>query len=138
MRKQETGNGEQSVTPKTRSHRDLIVWQKAMDLTALIYVLTEKLPKSEAFGLSSQMQRAAISIAANIAEGNARGSRKDYARFIAISRGSAVELETLIEVAVRVGRFDAATVAPVLKLTDEVCRMLFSLRSKLEMIEDFE
>ena len=109
-----------------------------MDLTALIYVLTDKLPKSEMYGLSNQMQRAATSIAANVAEGNARGSRKDYARFIAIARGSAVELETLIEVAVRVDRFNAVTAAPALKLTDEVCRMLYALRAKLEVIEDFQ
>lgn len=138
MRKQVTGNGEQDEAPRTRSHRDLIVWQKAMDLTALIYVLSDKLPKSEMYGLSSQMQRAATSVAANIAEGNARGARKDYARFIGIARGSAVELETLIEVAVRIGRFDAVIAAPALKLTDEVCRMLYALRAKLEKIEDFE
>ena len=109
-----------------------------MDLTSIVYALTDGLPKSEMFGLTSQMQRAAVSIAANIAEGNARGSRRDYARFIGIARGSAVELETLIEVAVRVGRFDDASAASAMRLVDEVCRMLYALRAKLDVKEDQE
>lgn len=138
MREQETGNRKQGDSANTRSHRDLLVWQKAIELSALVYVLTDRLPKSELYGLSSQMQRAAVSIAANIAEGNARGTPKDYARFVNMARGSAVELETLLEVAVRVGRLDGEAVAPAMALTNEICRMLYALRVKLGHIEDWE
>ena len=115
-----------------RSHRDLVVWQKAMDLAVMTYELTKELPKSELYGLTSQLQRAATSIAANIAEGNARRTRKDYAHFITMARASAVEVDTLFEIAVRVGRLDKGSVAPAMALSDEVSRMLFALRNKLE------
>jgi len=114
-----------------RSHRDLVVWQKAMELAVLTYELTKPMPKSEQYGLTSQMLRAATSVPANVAEGNARGSRKDYARFISIARGSVVELETHLELSVRVHLLNATTVAPAISLADEVSRMLFALRERL-------
>lgn len=61
-----------------RSYKDLIVWQKAMDLVAVVYELTDQFPKSETYGLSQQMRRAAVSIPSNIAEGRRRGTRKDF------------------------------------------------------------
>jgi len=81
------------------------------------------------------MQRAAVSIVANIAEGNGRSSRKDYARFISIARGSAVELDTLLAVATQTGTLDQLSVDPAARLTDEICRMLFALHSRLADIE---
>jgi four helix bundle protein len=134
----ELGTGNREQVGSVRSHRDLIVWQKAMDLATLIYSLSESLPKSELYGLSSQMQRAAVSVAANIAEGNARATTKDYARFVSMARASAVELETLLEIAVRTGRLTAAAVDGARGQTDEVCRMLYVLRSKLEQRVDQE
>ena len=76
------------------SFKELIVWQKAMDLTKCIYIVTKKLPPEEKFGLMSQMQRCAVSIPSNIAEGNKRTSSRDYAQFLRIASGSAAELET--------------------------------------------
>jgi four helix bundle protein len=81
------------------SYRDLIVWQKAKELAKEIYLLTEKFPQSEVYGLTSQMRRAAISIASNIAEGRRRGSRKDFRNFLSIAFGSGAELETQLAIA---------------------------------------
>lgn len=76
------------------SFRDLKMWQQAVDLAKEIYVLTKKLPHEEVFGLQSQMRRAAVSIASNIAEGSKRKTKKDFLQFLHIANGSAAELET--------------------------------------------
>ncbi len=76
------------------SFKQLIVWQKAMELAKEVYSATEKLPKHETYGISSQAQRSAVSIASNIAEGHKRSTRKDYAQFLRIALGSSAELET--------------------------------------------
>lgn len=79
-----------------QNHKELIVWQKAVNLATKIYHLTKQLPKTEIFNLCSQMQRSAVSIASNIAEGRSRGTRNDFAQFLHIALGSCVELETQI------------------------------------------
>ena len=79
-----------------KSYRDLTVWQKAMQLAAAVYRLTSEMPKQEEYRISAQMIRASTSVPANIAEGNGRGTRKDYAHFISIARGSLFELETFV------------------------------------------
>lgn len=114
------------------SYRDLIVWQKSMDLAAQIYALTSEFPKTEEYRLTSQMTRAAISIPANIAEGNARGSRKDYARFFAIARGSTAELSTFLMLAIRIKLGDQDNVRPALGLCEEIGRMLTALHNRLK------
>jgi four helix bundle protein len=81
-----------------RTYRDLIAWQKAMDLVDLVYQATGSLPESERFGLVPQMRRAAVSVAANIAEGHGRGRRAEFRRFLEIARGSLFELQTEAEV----------------------------------------
>lgn len=81
------------------SYKDLLVWQQAIDLTVNIYALTSNFPKSELFGLASQIQRAAISVPSNIAEGHARDSTKEYLRFISIALGSLAEVETQLVIA---------------------------------------
>ena len=78
------------------SFKELIVWQKSMELAKGVYLLTSQLPKNELYGISSQMQRSAVSIPSNIAEGHKRGTRKDYSQFLKIALGSAAELETQI------------------------------------------
>lgn len=83
---------------KINSHKDLIVWQKSMKLVLEIYKLTDKLPKEEVYGLTSQMRRSAVSIPSNIAEGRRRGSRKELERFMLIACGSGAELETQIDI----------------------------------------
>ncbi len=80
------------------SYKDLIVWQKSMCLATSIYKLTSKFPKEEMYGLSSQMKRAAVSIASNVAEGSIRGSKKDFAHFLRMASGSVAELQTQTEI----------------------------------------
>ena len=83
-----------------QSNRDLIVWQKSMDLVTLIYKIAKYFPDEEKFGLSSQIKRSAISIPSNIAEGYGRNYRKDYSRFLQIARGSLFECQTQLEIGV--------------------------------------
>ncbi|HEX5102484.1 MAG TPA: four helix bundle protein [Pirellulaceae bacterium] len=90
-----------------RNYRDLLVWQKSMDLVMSVYGLTSRFPKQETYGLSSQMQRAAVSIPANIAEGHDRDSTKEYLHSLAIAVGSLAELETLLAIARRLTYLDA-------------------------------
>ena len=77
-----------------KSYKDLIVWQKSIDLVTKIYKITENFPKEEIYALTNQMRRCAVSIPSNIAEGRGRGTRKDFAQFLRIASGSAAELET--------------------------------------------
>ena len=113
------------------SYRDLTVWQKAMDLSVEVSRLSASFPRDERFRLTAQVTRAVASVPANIAEGNARGTRKDYAHFISIARGSLAEAETFILLAVRLGYVEPIHAAPVLALATEVGKMLNSLRSRL-------
>lgn len=89
------------MNKKIHSYKDLIVWQKSMELVTNIYQLTDKYPKSELYCLTSQTRRSAISIPSNIAEGRRRGTRKDYRQFLIIAYGSGAELETQLEIAKR-------------------------------------
>lgn len=84
-----------------QTFRDLIVWQKSVELAKQVYILTQQFPPGERFGLASQMQRAAVSIPSNIAEGKLRGSPKEFTYFLRIAFGSGGELETQIEIAKR-------------------------------------
>ena len=113
------------------SHKELIVWQKAMDLAVMTYKITANFPQQERYAMTSQITRAAASVPANIAEGSARGSNKDYAHFLAIARGSLVETETFLLLAIRLNYITQADTAPLLSLVEEIARMLNSLRSKL-------
>jgi four helix bundle protein len=114
-----------------QSYRDLLVWQKAMRLAAEAYRLAKLLPKAEEYRLTSQLLRAAASVPANIAEGRARGTRKDYAHFISIARGSLAETETILLLLVDVGLLTNEQVNPALALCSEVGRMLNSLLVRL-------
>ena len=114
------------------SYRDLRVWQRAMDVAKTIYALADRMPKREEYRLTAQMIRAAVSIAANIAEGKGRGTRKDYAHFIVMARGSAAELETLLLIAEGAKLLPATDVARALTAVEEVGRMLSSLHAKLK------
>jgi four helix bundle protein len=113
------------------SYRDLSVWQKAMRLATEAYRLTKVLPRSEQYRLTSQLLRAAASVPANIAEGHARGTRKDYAHFISIARGSLAETETLLLLLIEVELVTNERVQPVLALCDEIGRMLNRLHTRL-------
>ena len=109
----------------------LTAWQRAMDLLVEVYRLTERLPAKERYDLASQMRRAAYSIPANIAEGNARAHRKEYLQFLAIARGSAAELATHLEVARRVGYLSDADLDQARKLSERVGQLLTRLVASL-------
>jgi four helix bundle protein len=114
-----------------KSHKDLIVWQKAMLLAASAYRVTRSFPADERDRITNLLLRAAASIPANIAEGHARGTRKDYAHFITIARGSLAETETFLLLAVQVGLTRIEDTKEATELVDEVGRMLNSLLNRL-------
>ncbi len=115
-----------------QSHRELTVWRKAVDLACEVYRLTRQMPKEEAYRMSGQIIRCSSSIAANIAEGNARGTRRDYAHFISIARGSAAELETFLIIIRRLQLTPGDEIDRLLQQVDEISRMLNALRSRLK------
>src|ERR1043165_2962504 len=114
-----------------KNYRDLIVWQKAIDLVVMAYRATADFPKSETYGLTSQIRRAATSIPANIAEGYGRGSRKEYVQFLLIAQGSLKELETHLIVSQRLSYGTTAQTEAILADTAEIGRMLTALIRKL-------
>lgn len=119
------------MVTEIHSHKDLIVWQKSMDLVVLVYRFTDQFPKSEIYGLVSQMRRSAVSIPSNIAEGRKRGTRKDYRQFLLNAYGSGGELETQMEIASRLNFGDEKYRKDAEQLLDEVMRMLNVMTSKL-------
>lgn len=114
-----------------KSYRDLKVWQKAIDLSLAIYKLTEKFPQSEIYGLTSQLRRASVSIASNIAEGYGRGSRGEYKQFLTIARGSNYELQTQLTISRQLGFANATVHDKVEDISEEVSKMLITLVRKL-------
>ena len=112
--------------------RQLQVWQKAHQLNILLYGVTGGFPKSELFGLTSQIRRAGISITANLAEGRGRGSDADFARFLFIAMGSACELESHLELAKDLKFFSIGAYRSSLNQLIEIKRMLSGLLSKLK------
>lgn len=114
------------------SYKDLIVWQKSIDLVTEVYKLTDGFPSDERFGLTSQMRRAAVSIPSNIAEGKLRGHSKECKQFFLISFGSGGELETQIEIAKRLYEAKKLDFSKVDALLIEIMKMLNKLISDLE------
>jgi len=117
-----------------KSFRELDVWHSGVELAETVYLVTARFPKSELFALSSQMRRAAVSIPSNIAEGRARDSRREFLHFLSISRGSLAELETQIELAIRLD-YTGSDLHAALAQTDilgkKLNRLQTSLRAKL-------
>ncbi|HEX8241881.1 MAG TPA: four helix bundle protein [Longimicrobium sp.] len=107
------------------------MWHKAMDLTVEVYRLSERFPSDERYRLISQITRAAASIPANIAEGHARSSARDFAHFVSIAKGSLMETETFLMLALRLGYLTNEAAAPALRLVTEISKMLTRLRSRL-------
>jgi four helix bundle protein len=112
-----------------RKHRDLLVWQKSIELVTLVYRLTESFPKHEQFGLTNQLRRAATSVPANIAEGAARSTRKDLLHFLVIARGSLSEIDTLVEIAGNLGYLENKM--ELQETVNQVAGLLARLRSSL-------
>ena len=117
---------------KIYSYKDLIVWQKSVELAIAIYKLTEKFPKTEIYGLMSQMRRAVISIPSNIAEGRKRGSIKDFRQFLIIAYSSGAELETQLEIVKKLPFGKSLDYSKVDSLLLEVMKMLNKILSKFK------
>ena len=114
-----------------KSYKELIVWQKSMELVKEIYSLSEKFPVDEKFGLKSQMERAVVSIPSQIAEGYLRKHRKEYIQFLSISLGSAAELETQILVCKTLNKFKHVDFSKAEKLLGEIMKMLYVMINKM-------
>ncbi len=114
-----------------QSYRDLIVWQKAMELAVEVFAITNAFPKEQRYVLTSQIQRSAFSIPSNIAEGRSRHSRNDFIYHLNIARGSLAELETQLLIAQRLNYLDPASLTSLLDQSEEITRMLFGLRDSL-------
>jgi four helix bundle protein len=117
---------------KSQSYRDLLVWQKAMDLVDHVYDLALLFPPDERFALTPQLKRAVVSVPANIAEGQGRATRRDFANFLTIARSSVLEVETLLSVAQRRGFITDEKLDSAFLLTTEVGKMLFVLRKRIK------
>jgi len=114
------------------SYQGLIVWQKAMELTTVIYKLVKKLPKEELYSLSDQMRRAVVSIPSNIAEGHDKHTKNEFIQFLTISRGSKAELKTQLLICVKVGYLIETEIEEAINLLAEIGKMLTSLINKLK------
>ena len=115
----------------TLSYKDLQVWQKSIQLVKEIYLITEKFPQSEKFGLVDQLRRAAVSVPSNIAEGYGRNSSKERKQFISLARGSAAEVEAQLTVSRELGFVTSLDSTKAEQLVTEVLKMLTGLRKSL-------
>ncbi len=120
----------------SRSYRDLVVWQRSMDLAVMIYSSTRSFPKEERYGITSQMRRAGTSVPANIAEGQARSgpglNPGDFRRFLGIAKGSLAELETWILLCVRLDYLESLHSEELLRHCEEIQKLLAGLLRSLE------
>jgi four helix bundle protein len=114
-----------------KNYRDLIAWQKAMDLVEVVYKATGQFPKEEIYGLTNQLRRAVVSIPSNIAEGQGRKSDNDFRRFLAISYGSLREVETQILIVKRLNYLSEAQTERLMNLAGEVGRLINGLANSL-------
>lgn len=115
-----------------RNYRELIVWQKAMNLVEQVYQASKQFPKEELYGLTSQVRRSAVSIPSNIAEGQARKSTAEFLNFLSIANGSRAEMETQIQLALRLKYVTNDTAQSILSLSEEVNRLLNGLMNSLK------
>jgi four helix bundle protein len=114
------------------SYRDLVAWQKAMDLVERMYSITARFPDTERFGLVSQLRRAVVSIPSVLAEGHARGSTREFSRYVSVARGSLAEVETQLVIAQRLGFVDPDESSALLAQCDEQGRVLRGLKKSLD------
>jgi len=117
---------------EVRSYKDLVAWQKSMDLVTAVYRVSQGFPKEEIFGLVSQIRRAAVSVPSNIAEGHARTSRKEFQYFLSNARGSLAELETQLTIAHQLAYIDETGINQLLDRLGEVGRLLNGLLTALK------
>jgi four helix bundle protein len=115
-----------------RCHTDLIVWQKAIDLAVAVYEATASFPRSEIFGLSSQLRRAAVSVASNVAEGSARRTTREFIHYLYVARGSLAETQTQLLLSRRLGYLDEARFLELDRGVDVLGRILNALVNGLQ------
>jgi len=115
-----------------KKYSDLIAWQRAMDLVAGIYVVSGKFPKSEIYGLTSQLRRAAVSVPSNIAEGYGRSGRREFAHALSIALGSLAEVETQILIAERLGYLAVDSRVTLMELSTQTGRIIVGLMNSME------
>ena len=115
-----------------KRYSDLIAWQKAMDLVAEVYRATAKFPRSEVYGLASQLRRAAVSVPSNIAEGYCRSGRREFAHALSISLGSLGEVETQVLIAERLGYLPVESRTEMMNLSAETSRIIVGLINSME------
>jgi four helix bundle protein len=114
-----------SAPARIKSHRDLIVWQKAMDFVESVYAAATRFPKEEKYALTSQLRRAVVSVPSNIAEGQGRRLAKEYLYFLAKARGSLLEADTQLEIAVQPGYIPTDKYSELKNELDEIARCLW-------------
>ena len=115
-----------------KTYRDLLVWQKSMDLVTEIYRLSKSFPQDELYGLSAQIRRSAVSVPSNIAEGYGRQSKQDYLRFLKMASGSLYELQTQIEISQKLSYISKDDYEVIFNRAKEIERMLSSMIRKVE------
>ena len=121
------------MTEKTKipNYRDLQIWHKAIELSKAVYMLTRAFPKEEQYGLSAQIRRATVSVPSNIAEGQARYGKKEFAHFLYIARGSLAEIDTQCVIAQQLGYINEHQYQSIFSKVDELQRMIYTLIDKL-------
>ncbi len=115
-----------------KHYRELIVWQKAVELVVVIYRITARFPHAEIYGLTSQIRRAAISIPSNIAEGQGRNTTRDFIHFLSIAHGSLKEMETQVIISQRLGYIEEKETSTIIESTNEIGRLLSGLSKALK------
>jgi len=114
-----------------QSYRDLVVWQRAVQMSVAIYQLTSAFPREEIYGLTSQLRRAGVSVASNIAEGYGRGSTGEYKQFLGMARGSNMEVQTHLDISKELGFGDREALNRCEGLSQEIGKMLVAIMNKL-------
>ena len=117
---------------EVRSFRDLTVWQKSIQMSVAVYRLTREFPREELYGLTSQMRRATVSVASNIAEGHGRLGTNEYRQFLGVARGSNFELQTQLEIARALALGDTEALGEAENLSHEVGKMIFGILDSIK------
>ncbi len=117
-----------------KSYRDLLVWQRSMELVYEVYRLVKRLPKEELYALSSQIRRSVVSVPSNIAEGQQRKSTREFIQFLSIARGSVAELQTQLLICVGLNYLTENDISEAMQLTVEINKMLNSIILKLQQL----
>ncbi len=118
-----------------KSYKELIVWQKSIDLCVSVYAITDKFPKSEVYGLVSQIRRSCVSIPSNIAEGQRRGHTNEYIHFLRMAYGSGAEFETQLYISKRIDYINTHQFDTLNKSIEEIMKMLNVLIRRLQVVE---